>query len=63
MWVETVRVVGWSRYPTTTWSMLCRKITIMIKIKIHASLAPYSMQISHKRNYKNKLKKEKQTIK
>jgi hypothetical protein len=26
--------------------MLCRKITIIIKIKIHASLAPYSMQTS-----------------
>jgi hypothetical protein len=32
--------------------MLCRKITIIFKIKIHALLAPYSMQISHKRKEK-----------
>jgi len=49
MWVEIVRVVGWSGCPTTRWSMLCRKITIIIKIKTHTSLTPYSMQISHKK--------------
>jgi hypothetical protein len=53
MWVETVRVVGWSRCPTTRKSMLYRRITIIIKIKIHASLVPYSMQTSHKRNEPN----------
>jgi hypothetical protein len=58
MWVEIVRVVGWSGCPTTRRSMLCRKITIIIKIKINASLVPYSMQISHKRNKLTKKNKQ-----
>jgi hypothetical protein len=47
MWVEIVRVVGWSRCPTTRRSMLCIKTAIIIKRKIHASLSLFSMQISH----------------
>jgi len=65
MWVEIVRVIGWSRCPTTRRSMLCRKISIIIKSKIHASLSFFSMQICHIKHQqyffkKNKRKQTKQ---
>lgn len=55
MWVEIVRVVGWSKCPTTRWNMLYRRISIIIKIRIHASLTPYSKKLSHHWKIKNKL--------